>query len=75
MAGRHLRPDRPSEVLYYLDADERARLLKRVLGTLMTHGHLVAVHEEEDFLLDVFAFAPDEADRQTLSVAAVEGLV
>jgi SAM-dependent methyltransferase len=95
-----------SELLYYLDADGRARLLKRVLGSLMTHGHLVAVHwrhhvpeysaeaeevhgelrarpelvtlvthEEEDFLLDVYAFAPDEADRQALSVAAAEGLV
>lgn len=95
-----------SELLYYFDADQRSRLRKRVLGSLMTHGHLVAVHwrhfvpehaaeaeevhaelrdrpelvtlathEEEDFLLDVFAFAPDEADRQTLSVAAVEGLV
>ena len=95
-----------SELLYYFDADQRSRLRKRVLGSLMTHGHLVAVHwrhfvpehaaeaeevhaelrdrpelvtlathEEEDFLLDVFAFAPDEADRHALSVAAVEGLV
>jgi hypothetical protein len=35
----------------------------------------LAVHAEDDFLLDVFAFVPDEADRQALSVAAMEGLV
>jgi SAM-dependent methyltransferase len=95
-----------SELLYYLDPDQRTRLRKRVLGSLMTHGHLVAVHwrhhvsehaaeaeevhaelrsrpelvtlaahEEEDFLLDVFAFAPGEADRHALSVAAMEGLI
>jgi SAM-dependent methyltransferase len=95
-----------SELLYYFDADQRSRLLERALGSLMTHGHLVAVHwrhhvpehaaeaeevhaelrarpelvtlathQEDDFLLDVFAFTPDEADHQTLSVAAIEGLV
>jgi SAM-dependent methyltransferase len=95
-----------SEILYYFDAGRRSRVLERALGSLMTHGHLVAVHwrhyvpehaaaadevhgelrarpglvtlathEEEDFLLDVFCFAPDDADRQALSVAAVEGLV
>ena len=95
-----------SEILYYFDAGRRSRVIERALGSLMTHGHLVAVHwrhhvpehaaeaeevhgelrtrpglvtlaahEEEDFLLDVFCFARDGADRQDLSVAAMEGLV
>ena len=95
-----------SELLYYFDARQRAALIDRAVGSLMPHGHLVAVHwrhhvpehtadadevhrelnaraeltalvshQEEDFLLEVFAFTRDDADRQALSVAAMEGLV
>jgi SAM-dependent methyltransferase len=91
-----------SELLYYFDADERARIQHAALDSLSAGGHLIAVHwrhpvpehaaeadevhrelrasprllsvarhEEDDFLLDVFA----EAAVRALSVAALEGLV
>lgn len=33
-----------SELLYYFDAEQRARLLKTALGSLTDRGHLLAVH-------------------------------
>ena len=33
-----------SELLYYLDAEERARVMKAALRSLLDGGHLVAVH-------------------------------
>jgi SAM-dependent methyltransferase len=99
-----------SEMLYYLDAEERGWLMQAAVRSLADGGHLVAVHwrhhvpehaaeaddvhrelrevpellslsrhEEDDFLLDVFArdgrAAVDGDTRRALSVAALEGLV